>query len=203
MAQRFPPSAFSRSVLAEEASRRALAGSEPGPVLSQLRARTVQELLMLHSHTGCELCSTLQTLCTALAQCVRRHPGWLYTIFPSGCTCPVAAHPVLVQAAVLQALRPILAGGGQAVLQVRPLSGSALLCLRGGAPAAVPSLWQALARQSGGTAVFGSGKQFSAAAQLLPAADCKMQKSPSAAELLEDRFSLPYLFLSDYCAVPW
>lgn len=196
------PSAFSRSTLAEEAARRALAGAAPGPVLSRLRTRTVQELLMLNSHTGCELCPTLQALCTALGQCVRRRPGWLYTIFPTGNLCPVAAHPVLVQAAVLQALRPVLASGGQAVLQVRPLSGSTLLCLRGGAPASVPPLWQALARQ-GGTAVFGSGMQFSAAAQLFPAADCKIQRSPSALELLEDRFSLPYLFLSDYCAVPW
>ena len=43
-----PPSArfpTRRAALAEEAARRALAGLEPEPVLPQLRAQTVQELL--------------------------------------------------------------------------------------------------------------------------------------------------------------
>ncbi len=130
-------------------------------------------------------------------------PGWLYAMFPSGITCPVPARPALVQAAVLEALRPVLACGGQAVLEVKPRSHAVLLCLRGGAPAGVLPLWQALARQSGGAVVFDSGAQFAAAAFLPLCPGCRIQKSPSTQELLEDRFSLPYLFLSGYCAGPW
>ena len=145
-----PPSAFfptRRAALAEEAARRALAGLGPELVLPQLRAQTVQELLAQPGGAGCELCGTLQTLTGALTQCVRRRPGWLYVMFPSGITCPVPARPALVQAAVLEALRPVLACGGQAVLEVKPRSRAVLLCLRGGAPAGVLPLWQALARQ--------------------------------------------------------
>ncbi len=202
-----PPSARfpnRRAALAEEAARRALAGLSPGPVLPQLRAQTVQELLAAQpSGTGCELCSVLQALTGALAQCVRRRPGWLYAVFPPDVPCPVAARPALVQAAMLEALRPILACGGQAVLEIKPRPRSVLLCLRGGAPAGVLPLWQALARQSGGAAVFGSGAQFAAAVLLPLCPGCRIQKSPSTQELLEDRFSLPYLFLSGYCAGPW
>jgi len=120
-----PPSArfpTRRAALAEEAARRALAGFGPEPVLPQLRAQTVQELLAQPGGAGCELCGTLQTLTGALTQCVRRRPGWLYVMFPSGITCPVPARPALVQAAVLEALRPVLACGGQAVLEVKPRS---------------------------------------------------------------------------------
>lgn len=201
-----PPSAHfptRRAALAEEAARRALAGLGPGPVLPQLRAQTVQELLAQPGSAGCELCGVLQTLTEALAQCVRRRPGWLYAVFPPGTTCPVSVRPALMQAAVLEALRPVLACGGQAVLEVKPRSRAVLLCLRGGAPAGVLPLWQALARQSSGAAVFGSGAQFAAAALLPLCPGCRIQKSPSAPELLEDRFSLPYLFLSGYCAEPW
>lgn len=132
-----PPSArfpTRRAALAEEAARRALAGLGPELVLPQLRAQTVQELLAQPGGAGCELCGTLQTLTGALTQCVRRRPGWLYAMFPSGITCPVPARPALVQAAVLEALRPVLACGGQAVLEVKPRSRAVLLCLRGGAP---------------------------------------------------------------------
>ena len=131
-----PPSAHfptRRAALAEEAARRALAGLGPELVLPQLRAQTVQELLAQPGGAGCELCGTLQTLTGALTQCVRRRPGWLYVMFPSGITCPVPARPALVQAAVLEALRPVLACGGQAVLEVKPRSRAVLLCLRGGA----------------------------------------------------------------------
>ena len=196
-----PPSACfptRRAALAEEAARRALAGLGPELVLPQLRAQTVQELLAQPGGAGCELCGTLQTLTGALTQCVRRRPGWLYVMFPSGITCPVPARPALVQAAVLEALRPVLACGGQAVLEVKPRSRAVLLCLRGGAPAGVLPLWQALARQSGGAVVFDSGAQFAAAAFLPLCPGCRIQKSPSTQELLEDRFSLPYLFLSGY-----
>ena len=185
-----PPSAHfptRRAALAEEAARRALAGLGPELVLPQLRAQTVQELLAQPGGAGCELCGTLQTLTGALTQCVRRRPGWLYVMFPSGITCPVPARPALVQAAVLEALRPVLACGGQAVLEVKPRSRAVLLCLRGGAPAGV----------------FDSGAQFAAAAFLPLCPGCRIQKSPSTQELLEDRFSLPYLFLSGYCAGPW
>lgn len=178
-------------------------GLGPELVLPQLRAQTVQELLAQPGGAGCELCGTLQTLTGALTQCVRRRPGWLYVMFPSGITCPVPARPALVQAAVLEALRPVLACGGQAVLEVKPRSRAVLLCLRGGAPAGVLPLWQALARQSGGAVVFDSGAQFAAAAFLPLCPGCRIQKSPSTQELLEDRFSLPYLFLSGYCAGPW
>lgn len=201
-----PPSArfpTRRAALAEEAARRALAGLGPELVLPQLRVQTVQELLAQPGGAGCELCGTLQTLTEALTQCVRRRPGWLYAMFPSGITCPVPARPALVQAAVLEALRPVLACGGQAVLEVKPRSRAVLLCLRGGAPAGVLPLWQALARQSGGAVVFDSGAQFAAAAFLPLCPGCRIQKSPSTQELLEDRFSLPYLFLSGYCAGPW
>ena len=180
-----------------------MAGIGPGPVLPRLRAQTVQELLAQPGGAGCELCGTLQALTGALAQCMRRRPGWLYATFPQDVSCPVAARPALVQAAVLEALRPVLACGGQAVLEVKPQPRSVLLCLRGGAPAGVLPLWQALARQSGGAAVFGSWAQFAAAALLPVCPGCRIQKSPSTQELLEDRFSLPYLFLSGYCAGPW
>ena len=185
-----PPSArfpTRRAALAEEAARRALAGLGPELVLPQLRAQTVQELLAQPGGAGCELCGTLQTLTGALTQCVRRRPGWLYAMFPSGITCPVPARPALVQAAVLEALRPVLACGGQAVLEVKPRSRAVLLCLRGGAPAGVLPLWQALARQSGGAVVFDSGAQFAAAAFLPLCPGCRIQKSPSTQELLEDR----------------
>ena len=89
-----PPSArfpTRRAALAEEAARRALAGLGPELVLPQLRAQTVQELLAQPGGAGCELCGTLQTLTGALTQCVRRRPGWLYVMFPSGITCPVPA----------------------------------------------------------------------------------------------------------------
>ena len=184
-----PPSArfpTRRAALAEEAARRALAGLGPELVLPQLRAQTVQELLAQPGGAGCELCGTLQTLTGALTQCVRRRPGWLYAMFPSGITCPVPARPALVQAAVLEALRPVLACGGQAVLEVKPRSRAVLLCLRGGAPAGVLPLWQALARQSGGAVVFDSGAQFAAAAFLPLCPGCRIQKSPSTQELLED-----------------
>ena len=95
-----PPSArfpTRRAALAEEAARRALAGLGPELVLPQLRAQTVQELLAQPGGAGCELCGTLQTLTGALTQCVRRRPGWLYAMFPSGITCPVPARPALVQ----------------------------------------------------------------------------------------------------------
>lgn len=170
-----------RAALAEEAARRALAGLEPEPVLPQLRAQTVQELLAQPGGAGCELCGTLQTLTGALTQCVRRRPGWLYAMFPSGITCPVPARPALVQAAVLEALRPVLACGGQAVLEVKPRSRAVLLCLRGGAPAGVLPLWQALARQSGGAVAFDSGAQFAAAAFLPLCPGCRIQKSPQHA----------------------
>ena len=52
-----PPSArfpTRRAALAEEAARRALAGLEPEPVLPQLRAQTVQELLAQPGGAGCE-----------------------------------------------------------------------------------------------------------------------------------------------------
>ena len=164
-----PPSArfpTRRAALAEEAARRALAGLGPELVLPQLRAQTVQELLAQPGGAGCELCGTLQTLTGALTQCVRRRPGWLYAMFPSGITCPVPARPALVQAAVLEALRPVLACGGQAVLEVKPRSRAVLLCLRGGAPAGVLPLWQALARQSGGAVVFDSGCIFAPLSRL-------------------------------------
>ena len=88
-----PPSArfpTRRAALAEEAARRALAGLGPELVLPQLRAQTVQELLAQPGGAGCELCGTLQTLTRALTQCVRRRPGWLYAMFPSGISAPGA-----------------------------------------------------------------------------------------------------------------
>ena len=58
-------------------------------------------------------------------------------------------------------------------------------------------------RRAGGGVGFNSGAQFAAAAFLPLCPSCRIQKSPSTQELLEDRFSLPYLFLSGYCAGPW
>lgn len=101
-----PPSACfptRRAALAEEAARRALAGLGPELVLPQLRAQTVQELLAQPGGAGCELCGTLQTLTGALTQCVRRRPGWLYAMFPSGITCPVPVTVYCVKPAQVQA----------------------------------------------------------------------------------------------------
>ena len=103
-----PPSArfpTRRAALAEEAARRALAGLGPELVLPQLRAQTVQELLAQPGGAGCELCGTLQTLTGALTQCVRRRPGWLYAMFPSGITCPAGSKAAFPRCAALPAGR--------------------------------------------------------------------------------------------------
>ena len=173
-----PPSArfpTRRAALAEEAARRALAGLGPELVLPQLRAQTVQELLAQPGGAGCELCGTLQTLTGALTQCVRRRPGWLYAMFPSGITCPVPARPALVQAAVLEAFTPCLGlrrAGGAGSKAAFPRCAA---LPAGRRPRRVLPLWQALARQSGGAVVFDSGAQFAAAAFFAP-----LSRSPHA-----------------------
>lgn len=166
-------------------------------------AQTVQELLAQPGGAGCELCGTLQTLTGALTQCVRRRPGWLYAMFPVGDHLPCSSAPGAGAGRRPGSLAPCLGlrragGAGSKAAFPRCAALPAGRC-----PAGVLPLWQALARQSGGAVVFDSGAQFAAAAFLPLCPGCRIQKSPSTQELLEDRFSLPYLFLSGYCAGPW
>lgn len=195
----------SRAELAEEAARRALAGLDPGPVLERLRRLTVRELLQADAEPvqAADLAGELDAVCTALRGAVRRRPGWLYAALPGQECLPVRVRGELLRAALLDAVRRSLPGGGPVVVECRPLHGAALLCVRGptGRGGAVPPLWRRMARQAGGTAVAGSGA-FSAVALLPLAVDLPLKKSPGSAALLEDRYGLLYLFLNGVCAAP-
>lgn len=168
-------------------------------MLPQLRLLVLHELLCAPAPARCcDLCGVVYALCGALSECVRRRAGWLYAQLPENTPLPVTVSSALVQAAVLQALRQVLTAGDQAVLSLSVCRSSAVLCMRSARPLPC-SLWHRLAQQGGGFAVSGSG----AAVRLPFFRGAAVQRTPTAQELLEDRFSLPYLFLSGYCAEPW
>lgn len=198
-----------RARLSEQAAGRRLGGLDPLPVLAGLRLLTTAELLCPGPppRRPADAAAVLDALCGAVQAGVRRRAGWLYAMIPPGEELPVGVHGRLLQSAVLCVLRGALrTGGSRAVVRCLPRTGGILLCVRGGAAALTPAdtvpLWKRLAAEGGGTAVFGSGPVFTAALRLPrrpgPAASC-----PSAEEMLRDRYALPYIYLSDWCAQPW
>lgn len=191
-----------RSLLAEQAARRCLAGQGLGSVIARLRLVTTAELLCPSAppQTVLDLCAELETLCNAVQEVVRRRPGWLYCSLPE--KAPVRVRRRLLYAAVLCALRGALLTQRPATLLCEVLPDSVLLQLRGGLPGDAPLLLRRLAREGDGVAVFSSGPFLSAALRLPRIADQSVCEPPSARELIRDRFSLPYLYLSGFCADP-
>lgn len=203
------PNSEARARLAEQAARRARSGLEPGPVLSGLRLLTTAELLCPAPppRRPADAAAVLDALCGAVQAGVRRRAGWLYAMVFAQDALPVAVHGRLLQAAVLCVLRGALyTGGSRAVVRCLPRQDHVLLCARGGAAALTPAdtvpLWKRLAAEGGGTAVFGAGPVFTAAARL-PL--CPGTPAPYATvqDLLRDRYALPYLYLGDWFAQPW
>lgn len=198
-----------RTRLAEQAAGRALWGLDPQPVLSGLRLLTTAELLCPgpSPRRPADAAALLETLCAAIQSGVRRRAGWLYAMVPPERVLPVGVHGRLLQAAVLCALRGALrTGGSRAVVRCLPQSGSLLLCLQGGAahltpPDTVP-LWKRLAGEGGGAVVFGAGPVFTVCARL-PLCSGTPLPAPGPEELLRDRYALPYVYLGEWCALPW
>lgn len=191
-----------RSFLAEKAAHRQLTGQELGSVTSRLRLVTTAELLCPAPppRTTLDLCSELEVLCASVQEMVRRRPGWLYTAF-SG-TAPLPMRRRLLHAAVLCVLRGALMMERPAVLLGEVHQGSVLLQLRGGHPGDAPTLLHRLARESGGMAVFSNTAPLSAVLRLPLATNRLCCDPPLIQELLSDRFSLPYLYLTGFCAEP-
>lgn len=199
------PHTADRDALSEQAARRALTGRTTAPVLPALRQLTKAELLCAAPPPArsTDAGAVLEALCEALRSCVRRRPGWLYAALPVGERLPVRVRPALLHAAVLDCLRRILCRGDAAVVECRRQGEGVLLCVRGGrGGGAVPPLWRRMAREGGGTAVSSAGPGFAAAAWLPCRPGLPMQKAPGSESLLGDRFSLPYVFLSEFCAGP-
>ena len=203
------PESETRARLAEQAARRTGSGLDPLPVLSGLRLLTTAELLCPAPppRRPADAAGLLDALCTAVCAGVRRRAGWLYTLVPPGEELPVAVSGRLLQAAVLCALRGALrTGGSRAVVRCLPENGSLLLCMQGGAadltPADALPLWKRLAAQGGGTAVFGAGPVFTAAARL-PLCPGTPAPCPTPGDLLGDRYALPYVYLGEWFAQPW
>lgn len=203
------PNPDPRSRLAEQAARRGLRGLDPLPVWSGLRLLTTAELLCTAPppRRPADAGTVLDALCRAVQAGVRRRAGWLYAMIPPGQALPVGVHGRLLQAAVLCALRGALrTGGSRAVVRCLPGADSLLLCLQGGAahltPADTIPLWKRLAAESGGTAVFGAGPVFTACARL-PLRPGTPLSPPEAEDLLRDRYALPYVYLGEWCALPW
>lgn len=203
------PNPEPRTRLAEQAARRGLRGLDPLPVLSGLRLLTTAELLCPAPppRRPADAAGTLEALCTAVQGSVRRRAGWLYAMIPPGQELPVGVRGRLLQAAVLCALQGALrTGGSRAVVRCLPDAGSLLLCLQGGAAALTPpdavSLWKRLAAEGGGAAVFGAGPVFTACARL-PLCTGSPAPAPAAEALLRDRYALPYVYLGEWCALPW
>lgn len=203
------PESEARTRLAEQAARRVRGGLDPLPVLGGLRLLTTAELLCPAPppRRPTDAAGLLDALCAAVSGGVRRRAGWLYAMVPAGEELPVAVQGRLLQAAVLCALRGALrTGGSRAVVRCLPEKNALLLCFRGGAvnltPADTVPLWKRLAAQGGGTAVFGAGPVFTAAARL-PLCPGNPAPCPAAGELLRDRYALPYVYLGEWFAQPW
>lgn len=191
-----------RSLLAEQAARRCLAGQGLGSVAARLRLVTTAELLCPAAppQTVLDLCAELEMLCNAVQEVVRRRPGWLYFSFPE--KAPVRVRRRLLYAAVLCAMRGALLTQRPATLLCEVLPDSILLQLRGGLPGDAPLLLRRLARESDGVAVFSNSPSLSAALRLPRIPDHPPCEPPSAWDLIRDRFSLPYLYLSGFCVDP-
>ena len=189
-----------RAALAEQAAARGA-----GPVLAGLRQVTTGELLCPAAPVrhAADLNAELDALCASLRECVRRRPGWLY-FAPAAGALPVAARPRLIQAAVCCfAAGALRLPEGRAVIRCEQRGGAAELTLQGGAGGCdAPALLRALAGQAGGCAVIASGAPFAAALRLPLAADLPLRPAAQAADLLADKFSLPYLYLGGYAARP-
>lgn len=203
------PESEARTWLAEQAARRARAGLDPLPVLGGLRLLTTAELLCPAPppRRTIDAAGVLEGVCAAVCAGVRRRPGWLYAMIPPGQELPLLVPGRLLQAAVLCALRGALrTGGSRAVVRCLPEKDALLLCMQGGAASLTSAdtvpLWKRLAAQGGGTAVFGAGPVFTAAARL-PLHPGTPAPCPAAEELLRDRYSLPYVYLGDWFARPW
>lgn len=200
-----------RAALAEQAARRALSGLGPGAVLPRLRLATTAELLCPAPppERALDLGGELEALFEAVRQAVRRRPGWLYAALPAA-PLPVLVRPRLLQAAVLCVLRGALQNAAPAVVVCQAQGSAALLCLRGGAAGAAQGrgrgdatpLLLRLAQQGGGTAVFTGSGGFSAVVRLPTAPGLPLCVPAGAGALLADRYSLPYQYLSGFCAGP-
>lgn len=188
-----------RAALAEQAARRG-----PRPVLPRLRLLTTAELLCPAAAPAraLDLDAELAALCEALGEAVRRRPGWLY-LAPAEILLPVAVRPRLLQAALLCFLREVLkTPDARAVIGCRAAGRAAVLTLRGGAGGGdTPALLRALAAEAGGCAVVACRSPFAAAVRL-PLSPAMLRPAVTAAELLADRCSLLYVYLSPYCAMP-
>ena len=193
-----------RRRLAETAARRAAAGQDSAPVLAGLRRLNLRLLLAPAPPPRCpqDLAGAAHAVCAAAQAAARRRPGWLYAMLPPNAVWPVRAHGALIQAALLAALRGVLAQGGQGVLRCAEQGGAVWLCFQGGAPrACTAALWRRLAQECGGTAVFGTAHVFTAAARL-PLCGGVPAAAPEAREALCDRYSLLYQFLGEWAALP-
>lgn len=193
-----------RQQLAEQAAQRALAGQSPGPVLPRLRLVTTAELLCPAPPptTAIDLTAELQALCTAVQQAVRRRPGWLYLGVPDRAL-PVAVRPRLLRAAVLCALRTVLAAGGNAALTVQLRQGDLMLCLRGGRGASLTgdaaALWRHCAAEGGGQALLVAGGAPCAVLRLPLRPDLACCPAPSVQGLVRDRLGLVAVYLDGFC----
>lgn len=189
-----------RSLLAERAAHQRMTGQELGSVTARLCLVTTAELLCPAPppRTILDLSAELEALCTSVQEMVRRRPGWLYASF-SG-SAPVTVHRRLLHASVLCVLRGALMAQRPAILLGEVQRGNVLLRLRGGLAGDAPALLRRLARETGGIAVFSSDVCLSAALRLPLTANGIPCEVPPAQELLLDRFSLPYLYLSGFCA---
>ncbi len=188
-----------RAALAEQAAR---AGVRP--VLPQLRLLTTAELLSPAPAPtrAVDLDGELAALCGALEEAVRRRPGWLY-LAPADILLPVAVRPRLLQAALLCFVRGVLrVPDARAVIGCRAAGAAAIVSLQGGAGGGdAPALLRALAQEAGGCAVLAARPPFAAAVRL-PLSPALLRPVPTAAELLADRCSLPYVYLGRDCAMP-
>lgn len=193
-----------RCRLAEEAARRALSGLEPGPVLNGLRRLTVAGLLAEGPapRRPQDLAALARAACEAAAQAARRRPGWLFAAVPPECL-PVAAHRTLLLAMLLSAVRGVLGcPGARGVLQCEAAGAVVRLRFQGGrAGGQTACLWRRCARECGGAVAFGSAPVFTASAWL-PLARTTPGPPQDWQDLLQDRYSLVYQFLGEWCARP-
>lgn len=192
-----------RAALAEEAARRRAAGLSPEPVWAALRRLTVTELLGPAAPGCADLDGTLAAVCEAARAAARRRPGWFYAVWEDA---PVlAVRPRLLTAAVCAALRGVLSlPGARGVLQAQTGPAGVLLRFQGGGPnPEARALWARMAQEDGGTAAFGAGAVFTAAARLpaLPGPAGAPAGLPAVA-LLADRYSVLYQFLGPWAALP-
>lgn len=198
------PAETQRELLGEQAAWRILSGRSAAPLLPALRRLSCAELLLPSPapRAAADTSALCRVLCEALRGCVRRRPGWLYAAIEETCL-PVRVRPALLCAAVLDCLRRVLVRGDAAVVECRRCGAGVLLCVRGGRGGeCLPPLWRRMAQEGGGTAVGSAGPGFAAAAWLPCCSRLPVQKVPGSEELLGDRFSQIYVFLSEFCAGP-